>query len=227
MELIHLLLMGDEFDAFSRPGLDDHFRHNALFVGPGDRQAVNAGTADYTPIFLSEIPTLFASGTLPLDVALLQVAPPDEHGFMSLGVEVLASKAAAESARTVIVQVNPHMPRILGDAFLHISRVHAVVESDEPLPELQGKPFGQTGKQIGEYLADLIPDGATLQLGIGTIPDAVLASLDEKRDLCSGLWRSCAATVWPVLQRWHTRRLCGKCSCSQRLCQIDDGQYQA
>ncbi len=219
--------MGDEFDAFSRPGLDDHFRHNALFVGPGDRQAVNAGTTDYTPIFLSEIPTLFSSGTLPLDVALLQVCPPDEHGFMSLGVEVLASKAAAESARTVIVQVNTHMPRILGDAFLHISRVHAVVESDEPLPELQGKRFGQTEKQIGEYLADLIPDGATLQLGIGTIPDAVLASLDEKRDLCSGLWRSCAATVWPVLQRWHTRRLCGKRSCSQRLCQIDDGQYQA
>ena len=117
--------MGDEFDVFSRPGLDDHFRHNALFVGPGDRQAVNAGTADYTPIFLSEIPTLFASGTLPLDVALLQVAPPDEHGFMSLGVEVLASKAAAESALTVIVQVNTHMPRVLGDAFLHISRARS------------------------------------------------------------------------------------------------------
>lgn len=180
VELIHLLLMGDEF---AGPGLDAHFRHNALFVGPGDRQAVNAGTADYTPIFLSEIPRLFSSGTLPLDVALLQVSPPDEHGFMSLGVEVLASKAAAESARTVIVQVNTHMPRVLGDAFLHISRVHAVVESDEPLPELQGKPFGQTEKQIGEYIAELIPDGATLQLGIGTIPDAVLASLDGKRDL--------------------------------------------
>ena len=180
VELIHLLLMGDEF---SVPGLEGHFRHNALFVGPGDRQAVNAGTADYTPVFLSEIPGLFSSGTLPLDVALLQVSLPDEHGFMSLGVEVLASKAAAESARTVIVQVNTHMPRVLGDAFVHISRVQAVVESDEPLPELQAKPFGQTEKQIGEYIADLIPDGATLQLGIGTIPDAVLASLDGKRDL--------------------------------------------
>src|SRR5215510_6998161 len=134
VELIHLLLMGNEFSA---PGLEGHFRHNALFVGPGDRQAVNAGQADYTPIFLSEIPTLFSSGVLPLDVAILQVSPPDEHGFMSLGIEVLASKAVAEAARTVIVQVNRQMPRVLGDSFLHISRVHAVVESDEPLPELE------------------------------------------------------------------------------------------
>src|SRR5712691_7383597 len=98
VELVHLLLMGNEFSA---PGLKGHFRHNALFVGPGDRQAVNAGHADYTPIFLSEIPALFSSGLLPLDVAILQVSPPDEHGFMSLGIEVLASKAAAEAARTV------------------------------------------------------------------------------------------------------------------------------
>lgn len=180
VELIHLLLMGDEF---SVPGLDGHFRHNALFVGPGDRQAVNAGKADYTPIFLSEIPRLFSSRTIPLDVAMLQVSPPDEHGFMSLGVEVLATKAAAEAAQTVILQVNERMPRVLGDAFVHISQAHAVVESDEPLPELQGKRFGQTEKQIGEHIAERIPNGATLQLGIGTIPDAVLASLEGKRDL--------------------------------------------
>lgn len=180
VELLHLLLIGDEF---SVPGLDSHFRHNAFFVGPADRQAVNTGRADYTPIFLSEIPALFSSGQIPLDVALLQVSPPDEHGFMSLGVEVLASKAAAESAQTVIVQVNAQMPRVLGDSFLHVSRVHAIVESDEPLPELARGEFGETEKRIGEHIAALVPDGATLQLGIGTIPDAVLASLTGKRAL--------------------------------------------
>jgi len=180
VELVHLLLMGDEFSA---PGLEGHFRHNALFVAPGDRQAVNAGHADYTPIFLSEISALFSSGLLPLDVAILQVSPPDEHGFMSLGIEVLASKAAAEAARTVIVQVNQQMPRVLGDSFLHISRMHAVVESDEPLPELESGGFGEVEKQIGQHIVALIPDGATLQMGIGTIPDAVLASLTGKRDL--------------------------------------------
>jgi acyl-CoA hydrolase len=180
VELVHLLLMGDESSA---PGLEGHFRHNALFVGPGDRQAVNTGKADYTPVFLSEIPALFSSGLLPLDVALLQVSPPDEHGFMSLGIEVLASKAAAETARTVIVQVNARMPRVLGDSFLHVSRVHAVVESDEPLPELESGGFGKVEKQIGQHLAAMIPDGATLQMGIGTIPDAVLASLAGKREV--------------------------------------------
>lgn len=180
VELVHLLLMGDEF---SLPSLEGHFRHNALFVGSGDRQAVNTGAADYTPIFLSEIPTLFSSGALPLDVAILQVSPPDEHGFMSLGIEVLASKAAAETARTVIVQVNEQMPRVLGDSFLHVSRVQAVVETDEPLPELEKSEFGEIERRIGHHVAGLIPDGATLQLGIGTIPDAVLASLSDKRDL--------------------------------------------
>ncbi len=180
VELLHLLLMGDECSA---PSLDSHLRHNALFVGPADRQAVNAGRADYTPVFLSEIPTLFSTGLIPLDVALLQVSPPDEHGFMSLGVEVLASQAAAAAARVVIVQVNAQMPRVLGDSFLHVSRVHAVVESDEPLPELEGGGFGEVEKRIGEHIATLVPDGATLQLGIGTIPDAVLASLAGKRDL--------------------------------------------
>ncbi|MCS6925678.1 MAG: 4-hydroxybutyrate CoA-transferase [Candidatus Binatia bacterium] len=180
VELLHLLLVGDEFSA---PGLERHLRHNAFFVGPGDRQAVNTGSADYTPVFLSEIPALFLSGQIHLDVALLQTSLPDEHGFMSLGVEVLASKAAAESARTVIVQVNAQMPRVLGDSFLHVSRVHAIVESDEPLPELAGGTYGEVEKRIGEHIATLIPDGATLQLGIGTIPDAVLASLTGKRAL--------------------------------------------
>jgi 4-hydroxybutyrate CoA-transferase len=180
VQLIHLLLMGEEFAA---PGLDEHFHHNALFVGPGDRQAVNSGKADYTPIFLSEIPGLFTSGILRPDVALLQVSPPDEHGFMSFGVEVLASHAATEAAQTVIVQVNDEMPRVLGDSFLHVSRVHAAVECSEPLPEFSCGTFGEVEQRIGMHIAGLIPDGATLQLGIGTIPDAVLASLTGKRDL--------------------------------------------
>jgi acyl-CoA hydrolase len=144
---------------------------------------VNTGVADYTPIFLSEIPALFSTRVLPLEVAMLQVSPPDEHGFMSLGIEVLASKAAAETARTVIVQVNEHMPRVLGDSFLHVSRVHAIVEANEPLPELENSGFGDVERQIGRHIAAMIPDGATLQMGIGTIPDAVLASLSDKRDL--------------------------------------------
>ncbi len=180
IQLVHLLLMGEEF---ATPGLDEHFQHNALFVGPGDREAVNSGKADYTPIFLSEIPGLFTSGQLRPDVALLHVSPPDEHGFMSFGVEVLASHAAAEAARTVIVQVNDEMPRVLGDAFLHVSHVHAVVECSEPLPEFSCGTFGEVEQRIGAHIAGLIPDGATLQLGIGTIPDAVLASLTGKRDL--------------------------------------------
>lgn len=179
VELVHLLLMGDEFAA---PGLDRYFRHNALFVGPGDRLAVNMGKADYTPIFLSEIPGLLTSRLRP-DVALLHVTPPDAHGFMSLGVEVLASHAAAKAARTLIVQVNDQMPRVLGDAFIHVSQVHAVVECNEPLPEFRCGTFGEVEQRIGAHIADLIPDGATLQLGIGAIPDAVLASLSGKHDL--------------------------------------------
>ncbi|MGE0824861.1 MAG: acetyl-CoA hydrolase/transferase family protein [Candidatus Binatia bacterium] len=180
IQLIHLLLMGDDF---ATPGLENHFRHNALFVGPGDREAVNTGKADYTPVFLSEIPGLFSSGILRPDVTLLHVSPPDEHGFMSLGAEVLASHAAATAAQTVIVQVNEQMPRVLGDAFLHVSHVDAIVECNEPLPEFSCGSYGEVEKEIGEHIAGLIPDGATLQLGIGTIPDAVLASLEGKRDL--------------------------------------------
>jgi 4-hydroxybutyrate CoA-transferase len=180
VELVHLLLMGDEL---STPGLEEHIRHHALFVGSGDREAVNAGKADYTPVFLSEIHGLFSSGILDLNVSLLQVSPPDEHGFMSLGVEVLTAHAAATAARTVIVQVNEQMPRVLGDAFLHVSHVDAIVECNEPLPEFSCGAYGEVERQIGAHIADLIPDGATLQLGIGTIPDAVLASLGGKHDL--------------------------------------------
>ncbi|MFW6137161.1 MAG: acetyl-CoA hydrolase/transferase family protein [Candidatus Aminicenantaceae bacterium] len=183
VELVHVLLLGD--DPFSKPGMEGHFRHNSLFVGPADRQAINEGRADYVPIFLYQIPGLFYSKQMPIDVAMLHLSPPDEHGFMSYGVEILCSKAAAESADVVIAQVNEKMPRVLGDSFIHISRLDKIVEVSEPLPELKKKPFSEVEKKIGGTIAGLIEDGATLQLGIGGIPDAVLSALKNRRDLGS------------------------------------------
>jgi len=181
VELVHVLLLGD--DPFSRPEMQGHFRHNSLFVGPADRKAINEGRADYVPIFLHQIPNLFYSGQMPLDVALLHLSSPDEHGFMSYGVEVLCSKAAAETAKKVIAQVNEQMPRVLGDSFIHVSRIDQIVEVSEPLPELKKKPFSDVEKKIGGYVADLIDDCSTLQLGIGGIPDAILAALKDRQDL--------------------------------------------
>lgn len=181
VELVHVLLLGE--DPLSRSEMEGHFRHNSLFVGPADRKAINEGRADYVPIFLHQIPLLFLSEQMPLDVAMLHVSPPDEHGFMSLGVEVLASKAAAEKAKIVIAQVNDKMPRVLGDSFLHVSRFHKIVEISEPLPQLEKTPFSEVERMIGRHIADLIEDGSTLQLGIGGIPDAVLAALANRRDL--------------------------------------------
>jgi 4-hydroxybutyrate CoA-transferase len=181
VELVHVLLLGE--DPLSKPEMEGHFRHNSLFVGPADRKAINEGRADYVPIFLHQIPDLFYSGQMPLDVAMLHVSPPDEHGFMSLGVEVLASKAAAERAKIVIAQVNDKMPRMLGDSFLHVSRFHKIVEISDPLPQLEKSPASEVELRIGRSIAELIEDGSTLQLGIGGIPDAVLASLANRRDL--------------------------------------------
>ena len=157
VELSHVLLLGE--DPFSKPGMEGHFRHNSLFVGPADRKAINEGKADYVPIFLHQIPDLFYSGEMSVDVAMLHLSPPDEHGFMSYGVEVLASKAAAETAKTVIAQVNEKMPRVLGDSFIHISRVHKVVEISEDLPQLEKKPVSEVERKIGHFIADMIEDG--------------------------------------------------------------------
>ena len=181
VELVHVLLLGE--DPLSKPEMEGHFRHNSLFVGSADRKAINEGRADYVPIFLHQIPNLFYTGQMPIDGAMLHLSPPDEHGFMSFGVEVLASKAAAETAKIVIAQVNEKMPRVLGDSFIHVSRVHKIVEISEELPQLEKKPFTEVERRIGHFIADLIPDGATLQLGIGGIPDAVLAALKGRRDL--------------------------------------------
>jgi len=181
VQLNHVLLIGD--DPLSAPGMEGHFRHNSLFVGPADRKAVNDGRADYVPIFLHQIPRLFRERIVPLDVAMVQVSPPDEHGFMSLGVEVLASIAACQTARTVIAQVNEKMPRVLGDSFLHVGRVHAIVEATEPLPELHLDPATEVERAIASHALGLITPGCTLQMGIGGIPDSVWESIEGAMDL--------------------------------------------
>jgi acetyl-CoA hydrolase len=155
-----------------------------LFTGQNVRQAVNEGRADYVPIYLSEIPRLIASRELPVEVALIHVSPPDEHGFCSYGVGVECTKAAAEVARSVIAVVNRRMPRSLGDSFIHVSRLTHVVEVDRPVVELpQAGPVGDVARAIGANVAELIEDGSTLQMGIGEIPDAVLLFLKQKRNL--------------------------------------------
>ncbi len=181
VEILHLLTFGKA--DYTLPQYDGHFRHNGLFLGSNVREAVVAGRADYTPIMLGEIEKLFCTGELPLDVVLMQLSPPDEYGFMSLGVGVDCTLNAARCARHVIAEVNQHMPRVLGDSFLHVSKVEAIVESNRPLLELKPEPFTELQGRIGEHVASLIPDGATLQVGIGGIPSAVLACLGDKRDL--------------------------------------------
>jgi acetyl-CoA hydrolase len=181
VELTHILTFADA--PYAEPEFASSFRVNALFIGNNVRRAVHEGRADFTPIFLSEIPGLFRNGFLPLDVALIAVSPPDDHGFCSFGVEVGATKPAAESARIIIAEVNRQMPRTLGDSFIHVSRLHHIVEVDYAIPEApQG---GSTDEllDIGQHIAELIPDGATLQMGIGSIPDAVLRCLTNHREL--------------------------------------------
>jgi 4-hydroxybutyrate CoA-transferase len=165
------------------PGMELSFRHNALFIGPNVRSAVQDGRADYTPVFLSEIPRLFRpEGVLPLDAVLLQVSPPDERGMCSLGVSVDCAYAAMRFARTVIAQVNQRMPRTLGAA-IHTDAIHFAVEADEPLPEHPMPALTPEMKAIGREVAALVPDGGTLQAGIGGVPNAVLAELSGHRDL--------------------------------------------
>ena len=175
-----LTFAGGEYLA---PEYAHSFHHRALFIGENARPAVQSGRADYVPIFLSEIPRLFCDGTLPLDVALVQVSPPDEHGFCSFGVEVGVTKPAAECAKYVIAEVNAQMPRVWGNSFIHINKLDAIVETDYALPNAPQGNLNEVSHRIGTLVAELIPDGATLQLGIGAIPDAVLSNLEGKRDL--------------------------------------------
>jgi len=182
VEIVHLMTMGSA--GYVAPGMERHFRHNSLFTGANVRSAIHDRRADFTPVFLSEIPRLFLERLLPIDVALIQVSPPDEHGFLSFGIGVECTKAAAESARVVIAQVNPRMPRTLGDSFIHRSKVHYLVEHEAPLIELRPEHAGGPEiRAIGQHVAELIENGATLQTGIGAIPDALLEALSSKRDL--------------------------------------------
>lgn len=181
VEVMHLLTAGTA--PYADPALQASFRHNAFFIGPNVRASVRAGAADYTPCFLHEIPHLLRSGRLPVDVALVQVSPPDRAGRFSLGISVDVLRAAVESARLVIAQVNPRMPRTCGESLVQARELDVLVEGDEPLLELPSRPACPEAPAIARWCASLVEDGATLQAGIGAIPDAVLAALTDKRDL--------------------------------------------
>lgn len=181
VEVVHVLTAGHA--AYTLPGMEESFRVNSLFIGANVREAVQTGRADFTPVLLFEIPRLFREGYLPLDVAFVSLSPPDEHGYCSFGVEVGATKPAVESAQIVIAEINPNMPRVWGNSFIHLSQITVCVPVDYNLLEMpQGIP-SPLFKEIGKHVAGLINDGDTLQLGIGAIPDAVLAFLGDKHDL--------------------------------------------
>ncbi|MCD6119990.1 acetyl-CoA hydrolase/transferase family protein [bacterium] len=182
VEVVHILTFGEA--PYVEPGNEKHFRHNALFAGSNVREAIWEGRADWTPIFLGEVPLLWERGMMPLDVSLIHCTPPDEHGFCSLGVGVDMTLSAVRCSRYVIAQVNPQMPRTLGDAFVHVNKITHAVEVNEPIVEVpQVTEFTDVHRKIGKYVADVIEDGSCLQMGIGAIPDAVLNYLKEKKDL--------------------------------------------
>jgi len=181
VEIVHLHTEGPA--PYAAPEMRESFRVNALFVGANVRDAINSGESSYIPVFLSETSNLFRRGILPLDVALIQVSPPDNHGFCSLGVSVDCSRAAVQAAKFVIAQVNPNMPRTHGDGVIHVDQIDAFVEGDDPLHEVPPPELTDIERAIGKYCAELIEDGATLQMGIGAIPDAVLGALGGHQNL--------------------------------------------
>jgi 4-hydroxybutyrate CoA-transferase len=181
VELVQLLDLGA--GDYITAEMADHIHINSLFISGKVRPLVNSGVADFTPVFLSEIPKLFRTGRLVLDVAVIHVSPPDIHGYCSYGVEVGVTKSAAESAGMVIAEVNPRMPRTLGDSFIHVDQIDHFVEVDYALPEVAGEPASPVQDKIAQYIAELIPDAATLQTGIGGIPDAVLRRLTNHKNL--------------------------------------------
>jgi acyl-CoA hydrolase len=182
LELVSTSLQGEAL--FTDKKYEENFRINSLFVSQNVRGAVNDGRGDYIPVFLSEIPNLFRRNILPLDVALVQVSPPDKHGYCSLGVSVDVAATAVKTAKYVIAQVNPRMPRTMGDGVIKVDSFNALVYHEQELPEVQySDKFSDIAMRIGAYCAELIEDGATIQAGIGTVPDAVLASLTGHREL--------------------------------------------
>ncbi len=187
VKMMHVLTVGEL--PYLEPGMEKHFKHNAFFIGGNSRKAVNEGRADTTPIYLYEYPLLFTRGIIPVDVALIHVSPPDEHGFCSYGVDVGLIKNAALKAKNIIAQINPNMPRTYGDSFIHINKINSIVEVSDPIKELPQTEDNLPAEiekiysKIGKYIADLVEDGSTLQLGIGAIPDAVLHYLGDKKGL--------------------------------------------
>ncbi|HBY99735.1 MAG TPA: 4-hydroxybutyrate CoA-transferase [candidate division Zixibacteria bacterium] len=181
VEVCHILTAGKA--AYTAPGMEKHFRHRSFFTGGNVREAINAGRAQQMHIFLGEVEDLYLSGQLPIDVALIQVSPPDEHGFLSFGVGVEVTMSAAQVAKIVIAQVNPRMPRVHGDCFIHISKITHVVEHESELLEMPQGTIDETSRRIGELIAERIEDGSTLQMGIGSIPDAFLVALEGRRDM--------------------------------------------
>jgi len=181
VEIVHMMTMGRA--DYVAPEMAGHFRHNAMFIGANVREAINEGRADYTPVYLSEIENLFESGAMAIDIALIEVSPPDSHGFCSFGVGVDTSLTAAKCAHYVVAQVNDQMPRTYGDSFIHVSDIDAVVESSRPLCEMKKPEITDLHVAIARNVAGLIEDGAVLQTGIGGIPDAVLPFLMDRKDL--------------------------------------------
>jgi acyl-CoA hydrolase len=181
VEICHLHTEGEA--RYANPELANSFHVNSFFIGPNVRHTLKAGNGSYTPVFLSELPHLFRKNVLPLDVAFIHVSPPDKHGYCSLGVSVEATVAAIENAKIVIAQVNPQMPRTFGDGILHVSELDYLVAVDVPIYSHEVEPFTTVEDKIGSYIASLIEDRSTLQMGIGSIPNAALSKLTNHKDL--------------------------------------------
>ncbi len=185
--IYHILVVGQL--PYTEPGMEKHFKHKAFFIGGNTRKAVNEGRAEFIPIFLSDVTLLFKKEIIKPDIALIHVSLPDEHGFCSYGVDVGNIKTPAEKSKIIIAQVNKQMPRTLGDSFIHINKINYIVECDEPIQELpqvdpnSGKEMIEIYDKIGLYIAEMIEDGATLQMGIGAIPDSVMKYLKHSKDL--------------------------------------------
>ena len=181
VEVAHMVYLGS--GEYLQPGMEDHFRHNALFVGGPARKAIAENRADYTPAFFSDVPHKFRNGELPVDVFAFTCSPPDERGYVSIGLSCDYGWQAAKSAKTVIAEVNPNMPRTFGESFIHVTDIDGFLLSWEPLPEAKPPRITEEDKKIGKYIADLVHDGDCLQLGIGAVPDAVCSFLGDKKNL--------------------------------------------
>jgi len=181
VEVMHPFIVGAA--PHCAPEMEGHFRHVALFIGPMARQAIQEGRADYIPVFLHQNPSLFVNGICPIDVGMVQITPPDDHGFSSYGVSIDVTKPGTDAAKIVLAEINPQMPRTLGDSFIHVDHINAFIPVDHPIPDLPLEEVTDTLRQIGANVASLIEDGSVIQMGIGGLPNAIVQFLAEKKDL--------------------------------------------